>query len=102
MASIATVVLFAVSSAFAGEGMDAHYHLWVNGMTSSYKAYGLETKLETLEGVRGVRIDLERGLVAVDVGEGTRLEREDLARVIDESGFTLRKVSRIPPIEPGR
>nr|NIR30865.1 hypothetical protein [Gammaproteobacteria bacterium]NIR84456.1 hypothetical protein [Gammaproteobacteria bacterium]NIU05474.1 hypothetical protein [Gammaproteobacteria bacterium]NIX86747.1 hypothetical protein [Gammaproteobacteria bacterium] len=40
----------------AAGGMDAHYHLWVEGMTASYAAYGLERKLERLEGVQGVRI----------------------------------------------
>ncbi len=77
--------------------MDAHYHLRVEGMTASYAAYGLERKLERLEGVQGVRIDLERGWVAVDVRESTRLDERTLAPVVDEAGFTLSRIERIPP-----
>jgi len=66
--------------------------LRVDGLACPFCAYGLEKKVMALEGVLSYDADLQKGEVYVGVKENAEIEVESLAKVVKESGFTLRKV----------
>jgi copper chaperone len=63
--------------------------LTVHGMGCPLCANNVDKQLLAIEGVRGVHIDMGTGRVRVQLAEENRPSRAQLARAIDESGFTL-------------
>lgn len=72
--------------AWAGEV----YKLYIDGLACPFCAYGVEKKVGGLDGVERVDIDIDEGLVAVTMAEGSTLDEATAKRAIDEAGFTLR------------
>lgn len=72
-------------AAVAGE-----YVMRVDGLACPFCAYGVEKKLKRLEGVRAVDVDLDRGLVTVEVADGVRLDEARIETLIRDAGFTYR------------
>jgi len=72
-------------AALAGE-----YVMRVDGLACPFCAYGVEKKLKRLEGVKGVDVDLDRGLVTVEVENGVILPDERLRELFRDAGFTYR------------
>ncbi len=68
----------------------------VDGLACAFCAYGLEKKLKKLEGVEGVDISLNKGLVRIKLREGYTLEEETLRKIVKESGFVLRSIEVKP------
>jgi len=68
----------------------SHYRIRVDGLACPYCAYGVEKKLKAIDGVEAIDVDLDEGLVRVDVTEGTLLSEEQLIRLFQDAGFTYR------------
>ncbi len=66
------------------------YKLYVDGLACPFCAYGVEKKVGGLDGVERVDIDIDEGLVAVTMVEGSTLDEATAKRAVDEAGFTLR------------
>ncbi len=66
--------------------------LTVHGMGCPLCANNVDKQLLTVEGVEAVNIDLGSGQVKVHLDEINRPSRAQLARAIDQSGFTLVKI----------
>ncbi len=66
------------------------YRLHVDGLACPFCAYGVEKKVGGLDGVERVDIDIDEGLVAVTMAEGSTLDEATAKRAVDEAGFTLR------------
>ncbi len=66
------------------------YKLYVDGLACPFCAYGVEKKVGGLDGVERVDIDIDEGVVAVTMAEGSTLAEAAAKRAIDEAGFTLR------------
>lgn len=66
------------------------YRLYVDGLACPFCAYGVEKKVGNVEGVEKVEIDIDGGLVAVTMAEGSTLDEATAKRAVDEAGFTLR------------
>ncbi len=84
---IALVIL--VSFAVGGELV-----MRVDGLACAFCAYGLEKKLKKLKGVKRVEISLNRGIVRLEIDQSFGYTREELERIVRESGFILREVRR--------
>ncbi|NIR32478.1 MAG: heavy-metal-associated domain-containing protein, partial [Gammaproteobacteria bacterium] len=69
--SLLVAVTFAGWSSGAWAG-GALYVMRVDGLACPYCAYGVEQKLEKIDGVRdeSIEFDLEKGVVRVEVEEG--------------------------------
>ena len=65
--------------------------LQVDGLSCPYCAYGLEKKLESIEGVNKSDIRLNGGIVKLEINRDADLDSLFLKLKIDEAGFTLRK-----------
>jgi len=72
------------------------YRMRVDGLACPYCAYGIEKKLKAIEGVGKIDVDLNAGLVIVDVTEGTRLTEPQMKTLLQDAGFTYRSMTEKP------
>ena len=72
------------------------YELRVDGLACPYCAYGIEKKLKKTKGVEQIDIDLNKGVVRVNVVEGIKLTEPQMAKLINDAGFTLRGMTEKP------
>ena len=88
-----TMALLWNAAAFAA---GTEYQLRVDGLACPFCAYGIEKKLKKTEGVESIDIDVNRGLVIVNVAEGVTLTEAQMAKLINDAGFTLRGMTEKP------
>ncbi len=72
------------------------YELRVDGLACPYCAYGIEKNLKKTDGVEKIEIDLDRGLVIVVVADGVTFTQAQMAKLINDAGFTLRGMTEKP------
>lgn len=72
------------------------YRMRVDGLACPYCAYGIEKKLKAIDGVEKIDIDLEAGLVVVDVVEGVELSEPQMKTLFQDAGFTYRSMVTTP------
>jgi len=90
-----TVLLAALSSATAlADGNQ--YQMRVDGLACPYCAYGIEKHLRKIDGVEDIVVDLDNGLVTVDVAAGVTLTEEQMVKLFNDSGFTYRSMLVVP------
>ncbi len=70
------------------------YVMRVDGLACPYCAYGVEKKLKAIDGVQKVKVDLDKGLVTVDVKEGTELTDAQMQKLFKDAGFTFRSMTQ--------
>ncbi len=98
-ASIITLVMLLVPLGVNAAPMA--YLLQVDGLACPFCAFGIEKRLNTIEGVRDTVVDLEQGIVVVSMTEGSMLTEEVAREKVKDAGFTLRGFSQRSGIEPG-
>ncbi|EDM49523.1 MULTISPECIES: heavy-metal-associated domain-containing protein [Marinobacter] len=91
MSLLLAALVFSVS-ALAAEN---HYRLGVNGLACPFCAYGIEKRLNKIDGVTEVRVDIGDSVVQVTLKEGNTLTEEQARRAVDEAGFTLRSYAEV-------
>jgi len=64
----------------------------VDGLSCPFCAYGLEKKLNELDGVDSIFIDFEEGLVVMQVTDSENISEEEIRVKIEEAGFTPREI----------
>jgi len=70
-----------------------HYEMRVDGLACPYCAYGIEKKLKAIEGVQDIDVDLDAGVVKVDVSDGVKLEEAAMIKLFNDAGFTYRSMT---------
>ena len=89
MAMIAVFMLALVwNASVLADG--TQYVMRVDGLACPYCAYGIEKKLNAIDGVDKIDFDLEKGLVIVDVADGIKLSDEQMTQLFDDAGFSYR------------
>jgi mercuric ion binding protein len=74
----------------------AQYVMRVDGLACPYCAYGIEKKLKQIDGVEGVEVDLDKGLVTVKAHDGVELTEPQMIQLFKEAGFTYRSMVERP------
>jgi len=64
----------------------------VDGLSCPFCAYGLEKKLNDLDGVESINIDFEEGLVVLQVTDPGNISEEEIRTKIEEAGFTPKEI----------
>ena len=64
----------------------------VDGLSCPFCAYGLEKKLNDLDGVDSIFIDFEEGLVLMQVTDSENISEEEIRTKIEEAGFTPKEI----------
>lgn len=71
------------------------YELGVNGLSCPFCSYGIEKKLERVEGVEHLEIRLDEGVVRVRMAPGASLWEERARQIVKDAGFALRSFRRL-------
>ncbi len=88
---ISLLGLFLMQGVFAAE---TKYEMRVDGLACPFCAYGIEKKLKAIEGTSKIDVDLNKGLVKVNMAEGTKLTEEQMKKMFNDSGFTYRSMKK--------
>lgn len=72
------------------------YTMRVDGLACPYCAYGIEKKLKQIEGVEKIDVDLNKGVVTVNVREGVALTEPQMKQLFKDAGFTYRSMTKQP------
>ncbi len=83
------LLLWSLAALAAG----TQYIMSVDGLACPFCAFGIEKRLNTIEGVRDTAVDLEQGIVVVSMTEGSILSEEVAREKVKDAGFTLRAFS---------
>ncbi|HID50079.1 MAG TPA: copper chaperone [Chromatiales bacterium] len=74
----------------------SRYEMRVDGLACPFCAYGIEKKLKKIEGTSNIEVDLDKGLVSVDMAEGKELSEEQMKKLFNDAGFTYRSMKKKP------
>lgn len=85
------VLLWATPLFAAGK----QYALEVAGLACPFCAYGIEKKLNAIQGVEKVEINIGESRAIVTMQEGATLNEEQARQAVKEAGFTLGSFSEI-------
>jgi len=70
------------------------YTLGVKGIACPYCAYGVEKRLNKVDGVENVAVDIGDSVVRVTMTEGSTLTESRARTAVKEAGFTLHSFSQ--------
>jgi copper chaperone len=84
-----SLLMFLSFGAFAA---NTQYLMRVDGLACPYCAYGIEKKLSAIDGVQEIDVDLNTGVVQVDVADGVVLEEAAMKQLFRDAGFTFRSM----------
>jgi len=90
---ILVLSMLLIAPAFAA---GTHYEMRVDGLACPFCAYGIEKKFKAIEGTSDISIDLDKGLVKVNLTEGKTLTEEEMTTLFNDSGFTYRSMKTTP------
>ncbi len=90
------LILFMAAMALPALAAGLHYQIRVDGLACPYCAYGIEKKLKQIDGVGKIDVDLDKGLVDVDVANGTTLTEPQMKKLFKDAGFTYRSMKTMP------
>ncbi len=71
-----------------------NYNIRVDGLACPFCAYGIEKKFKAMKGVSNIKVDLDKGLVSVDVKDGVELKEDNMKKLFNDSGFTYRSMKK--------
>jgi mercuric ion binding protein len=72
------------------------YKMRVDGLACPYCAYGIEKHLKKIDGVETIDVDLDNGLVTVNVTAGVTLTNAQMEKLFRDAGFTFRTMATKP------
>lgn len=84
---------FATAALAAGPS----YQIDVAGLACPFCAYGIEKKLNTIEGVEHLETNLEEGTVIVTMKDGVTLDKATAEQAVKDAGFTLNGFRQVSP-----
>ncbi len=96
MKILMTVMVLSLGWSAAAFADGTRYELRVDGLACPFCAYGIEKKLNAIDGVNNVDLDLNSGLVTVDVTEGAALNDSQMTELFNDAGFTYRSMTDTP------
>jgi mercuric ion binding protein len=92
--AIALSLLLSASGVFAA---GPSYRIEVDGLACPFCAYGIEKKLNAVQGVERVETDIREGVVIVTMKDGAVLDETAATQAVKEAGFTLNGFKRVSP-----
>ena len=90
LSRFALAILASAWMATAALAAGPSYQIEVAGLACPFCAYGIEKKLNAIDGVERVETNIRAGTVTVTMKDGARLDRATAERAVRAAGFTLR------------
>jgi len=78
----------------APDGAGHSLAIKVNGLVCDFCAQAITTLLKKQAGVKDVGISLEKGLVTIDMEDGTTMSDELIDKIMTDSGYTVVEINR--------
>lgn len=75
------------------------YRIEVAGLACPFCAYGIEKKLNAIEGVERLETNIKESTVIVTMKHGAALDKTTAERVVKDAGFTLNGFEQVAPGE---
>jgi len=75
----------------------AIYQLSVGGLSCPFCVYGIEKKLNAIEGVERLETNLKEGTVMVTMKDNTKLDKATAEQAVKDAGFTLNGFRQAAP-----
>lgn len=94
MKKLLYAMLLAITVNSAALAAGTQYTMRADGLACPYCAYGVEKKLNEIEGVQQIEIDLNAGVVTVTVAEGVELTEPQMKKLFNDAGFTYRGMEK--------
>ncbi len=66
--------------------------VYVDGLACPFCAYGIEKKLDDLNAIQKMEVQLEEGRVLLAFKEGHSVTKDELRAAVENAGFTARKI----------
>lgn len=76
-----------------GGDSKVYIKLVVDGLACPFCAYGLEKKINTIEGAENLDINLKDGFVTFEVPRDNKPGEEKLKEIVEDAGFVAREIS---------
>jgi len=86
--------LFGLLFLQTGYTAGTHYEMRVDGLACPFCAYGIEKKLKAIDGISDINVDLDKGLVNINLSEGKILTEPQMKELFNDSGFTYRSMKK--------
>ena len=96
MKKLIAIMLLTLVWNIAAFAAGTQYQMRVDGLACPYCAYGIEKKLKKIDGVEKIDVDLNKGLVTVNVAEGVQLSEARMSQLFKDAGFTYRSMVKKP------
>ncbi len=96
MKKLLLTVLLGIMMAQTAHAAGTRYDMRVDGLACPFCAYGIEKKLKAVDGVSNIKVDLDKGLVSVDMKDGGSLTEEQMKKLFSDAGFTYRSMVTKP------
>jgi len=100
MKALSRFVLAALATAwFATAALAAgpSYRIEVAGLACPFCAYGIEKKLNAVEGVERLETNIKEGTVIVTMKDGAALDKATAEQAVKDAGFTLNGFKQAAP-----
>lgn len=100
MKTLSRFILTVLASAWIATAAFAagpSYRIDVAGLACPFCAYGIEKKLNAIEGVERIETNIKEGTVIVTMKDGATLDKATAGRAVKDAGFTLNGFERIAP-----
>ena len=91
---VAAPTVLAGQEAAAQEQESRQIQVTILGMSCSFCAYGVQQKLQRLDGVEDLEVELSTGLATLTLEEEADLSNELLLETVKVSGFEAAKIVR--------
>lgn len=88
------MIAFVASTSALADG--TRYQMRVDGLACPYCAYGIEKNLKKIDGVEKIDVDLDNGLVIVNVTSGVTFTDAQMVKLFTDAGFTFRSMVAEP------
>ncbi len=67
--------------------------VYVDGLACPFCAYGIEKKLDDLDAIQKMEVQLEEGRVLLSFREGQFAAKDEIRTAVENAGFTARKIT---------
>lgn len=91
LAALLGAVVFPVQSADPARTI----RMEVSGLVCGFCAQGIDKQMRSFEATRDVYVNLERGVVAVELDPGADIADEVLDKALTDAGYTLTGITRV-------
>jgi copper chaperone CopZ len=91
-----TLLAIALLMPISAVAAQARYQLQVDGLACPFCAYGIEKELTRTDGVEGIDVDINAGVVIVTMAEGAALTEAEADRIVKDAGFSLNGFTELP------